>query len=698
MSVVDFGGALAYLAAGLAVVAALIVMTRERRSPGALALGLGLFAFAGRELFGLWAVQEVFPAQLRNMLRGRLAAQAFVPGLWLWFSVRYARANAKEYGRRFRWAILAAVTVPVAVLVFGWSALFPSASPILVPSWLVPVAPVGLVFHGSLLIAGVVVLMNVEAVLRAASGTAQWQVKFLVLGCGVLFGVDTFLNSQVLLDSWIRTTLFPLGSASVIVAVGLMGVSVVRRWRSPVSIYVKETQLLSSVSLLAVGVYLLVVGGFVDVIRAMAGNELAPFVAFVLGLVAVAAVLLSGEAKARTRMFLNRYLKRPSYDYRKVWDAFTRDTHAAMEIDALCAGITNTVAETFGCSVATLWLAKAGERRMVLGGSTAMSDERATAVLAAFDDGGAFIDVMAARPGKVVELNELDVPPSTKELFREIEARYAVALATRGGEPAGWLTLNGRITGEPFGVEDFALFKTLGDQSAATVENRRLTEDLGRAKEMETFQTLSTFFVHDLKNLASRLSLAMQNLPAHFDKPAFRADLLATMAKSLNKIESMTSRLTTISKGMDIEREDCDINGLIAETLEGLNASMSSTVSKELSELPSVDLDREQIQKVLTNLLLNAQEASGGSGKIRVSTTRENGWVLLAVADEGCGMTKEFMAHQLFKPFQTTKKQGLGIGLFHSKKIVEAHGGRIEVDSVQGGGTTFRVLLPTKNN
>jgi len=81
-----------------------------------------------------------------------------------------------------------------------------------------------------------------------------------------------------------------------------------------------------------------------------------------------------------------------------------------------------------------------------------------------------------------------------------------------------------------------------------------------------------------------------------------------------------------------------------------------------------------------------------------VSTSRENGWVLLVVADNGSGMTADFVANSLFKPFQTTKKNGLGIGLFQSKTIVEAHGGRIEVESAPGQGTTFRVLLPARSS
>ena len=111
---------------------------------------------------------------------------------------------------------------------------------------------------------------------------------------------------------------------------------------------------------------------------------------------------------------------------------------------------------------------------------------------------------------------------------------------------------------------------------------------------------------------------------------------------------------------------------------------------------PSILADPGQLQKVLTNLLLNAKEAVNGAsaGEIRLRTAQENGWVLLSVADNGCGMSQEFMRRSLFRPFQTTKKSGLGIGMFHSKAIVEAHQGRIEVESKVGEGTTFRVLLP----
>jgi signal transduction histidine kinase len=94
--------------------------------------------------------------------------------------------------------------------------------------------------------------------------------------------------------------------------------------------------------------------------------------------------------------------------------------------------------------------------------------------------------------------------------------------------------------------------------------------------------------------------------------------------------------------------------------------------------------------------VLNAKEAMLGKGEVRISTRRDRDWAILAVSDRGCGMSEEFIARSLFRPFQTTKKYGLGIGMFQSKMIVEVHGGRIAVASALGNGTTFQIMLPVQ--
>jgi len=207
---------------------------------------------------------------------------------------------------------------------------------------------------------------------------------------------------------------------------------------------------------------------------------------------------------------------------------------------------------------------------------------------------------------------------------------------------------------------------------------------------------MSAFFMHDLKNLASRLSLVTQNLPVHFDNPDFRNDALRTIGQSLDKINGMCSRLSLLSQKLELHTNETDLNELVRNILTSLEGLLKVRPVIDLTPLPKVILDSGQIQKVLTNLLLNANEAILEGGGIQVFTGLKGNFAFLSVTDTGCGMSQEFINRLLFRPFKTTKKQGMGIGLFHSKKIIEAHQGRIEVESEEGKGSTFKVLLPMK--
>src|SRR5204863_8021664 len=121
---------------------------------------------------------------------------------------------------------------------------------------------------------------------------------------------------------------------------------------------------------------------------------------------------------------------------------------------------------------------------------------------------------------------------------------------------------------EDLSTEDFVLVETLAAQLAASLLNLRLSARLRQAGEVEAFQTVSTFFVHDLKNLASKLSLTMQNLPEHFDDPEFRADALRVIAGSLAKIDGMCSRLAMLRQKIELSVAKCDLTQLIATTLD----------------------------------------------------------------------------------------------------------------------------------
>jgi putative PEP-CTERM system histidine kinase len=355
--------------------------------------------------------------------------------------------------------------------------------------------------------------------------------------------------------------------------------------------------------------------------------------------------------------------------------------------------VVKIVSDTFGASSVTIWLVDQKEEKLALCGSTAFSKPQSEG-LGTVGEGPKQIIRFIKNQQMPVDMDRLEGNSEmNRDFLREARIKYCAPLFA-GNEFLGIMTLNKRLTKEEFSIEDFGLLKTIADQAAANILNLEISERLKQAKEMETIQTMSSFFIHDLKNLASTLSLTMENFPTHFDNPDFRNDALRIMKQSVNKINSMCSHLSMLSQKIELKKVETDLNELVNTSLSCLNGSIHLSLVQNLKPVPKIAIDPEQIQKVLTNLILNANEAIRKGGEIRLATEQREGWLILSVSDNGCGMSKEFMGRSLFRPFKTTKRQGMGIGLFQSKVIVEAHQGKIEVESEPGKGSTFKVFLP----
>ncbi|OHE87568.1 MAG: hypothetical protein A3G75_14830 [Verrucomicrobia bacterium RIFCSPLOWO2_12_FULL_64_8] len=431
-------------------------------------------------------------------------------------------------------------------------------------------------------------------------------------------------------------------------------------------------------------------------------------------------LLQSDRVRLRVRRFVSRNFQRPLYDYRTVWRRFTEGTASRVEQADLCRSLARLVAYMFDALSVSIWVAESHET-LTLAASTSVSEAKGREIAPTAAEIAEVSGHFRNRPEPVdIETTQEAWAAALKRWhpseFPEGGHRVCVPLIGRG-EVFGLLLVGDRVGGTAFSLQDFDMLKCAADHAAASILNVHLSQKLLQARELEAFQTMAAFFVHDLKNAATTLNLMLKNLPVHFDDPAFREDALRGISKSATHINHLVGRLSLLRHELKIQPVETDLNEVVAGAIAGLETGADSSLVKDLQPLPKVLLEPEQMRKVVTNLVLNATEAVGGrsllaprqargpehveragddrgKGEVRVTTGENNGWVVLTVADNGCGMSPEFINGSLFRPFQTTKQSGLGIGMFQSKMIVEAHGGRITVSSEPGKGTTFQVHLP----
>lgn len=675
---------------------ALAALVPKPRGVAQWALAAGLLVLAAEAVFTGLTFASTDAARTLTYQTWALFAMAAIPGPWIFFSLTYSRGNWRQFAHRWRFLIFGAFAVPLALVAFfGENCVLGLKSTELAEDWFLQLAWPGSAVVLTVLLSSVLVLVNLERTFRASVGTLRWRIKYMVLGLGLLFGVQVYTTSQMLLFSGDMPSLALIKAVALLFACGLMALGAWRAGIGQVDVYPSQTLLQHSVTFAIAGAYLLVVGVLAKVIASVAGPQ-----AFVLNaavilaaLVGLAVLVLSERFRERVKRFVSRHFKRPHYDYRQVWSTFTARIASLVDAGQVCRASADWLSENFRVLSVSLWLVDEGKNQLALGASTNISENAphgdAASLILAMRTQAAPFNVDTTREPWVEALKQLH--PAA---FRAGGERICAPIAA-GGELLGFIILGDRVNGVPFTVEEIDLLKCVADQLAGTLLNIRLSQRLLAAREMEAFQTMSAFFVHDLKNTASTLSLMLKNLPAHFDDPDFRKDALRGLGKSVERINELIGRLTLLRQEMHLTPKEVDLNELVASAVNAINGVPNISVQRALAPaLPKLRVDPDKIQKVVANLLANAMEAVGEKGEICVSTAANNAWAIVAVTDNGCGMSAEYIDRNLFRPFQTTKKKGIGVGLFLSKIVVQGHRGKIEVDSEPGKGTTFRLLLP----
>jgi len=686
-------------------VLAIGALLRIKRHTAIWAFACGVFAlaFEGACTALTARVPGAESGSMLQLQASRLAATAFLPAAWLLFSLTYARGNAREFLSKWRWTLATTFLIPVALAFLFRRDLIKSVTwDDIAIKWTYQLGWAGIALNIVLLASSVLILTNLERTFLASVGTMRWRIKFMLMGIGLIFIVRLFTSSQALLFRRTDLTFEQLDSGALIVASLLAVRSLVRGGKIDLDVYPSQSVLQGSVTVLLAGIYLLIVGLGARVIAHLGGSNVFALEALLvlISLTLLVVLIQSDRLRAGLGRVLSRHFQRPLYDYRTVWRRFTEGTTSQVDQAELCRSLVKLVADIFQCLSVAIWIVDDKNESLILEASTFLSEAKGRELALSRAEAGEVILHFLKHPEPVDIETRSDrfavlLRTAHPSEFPKRENRVCLPMISQG-QIIALLVLGDRVGGAAFSAQDFDMLKCMGDHATASLLNVQLANKLLQAKEMEAFQTMAAFFVHDLKNAASTLSLMLKNLPVHFEDPAFREDALRVVSKSVAHINHVIGRLSQLRQELKIRPTESDLNEVVVGAVAGLDSEPDFSIVKTLSPLPKVLLDREQIVKVITNLVLNAKEAMSGIGQIQLSTGQENGWVVFMVRDTGCGMNAEFIERYLFRPFQTTKKNGLGIGMFQSKMIVEVHGGRMAVASQPGAGTTFQVFLPAK--
>ena len=677
------------LAAVAAAVLAGGVLVRGSARLSALSFAAGFLLFGLQEFAHFLALRPDDGGVSLEGVRVATGARLLLPVPWLLFGLTFAeddawpriRAWAPFLGAAAGLGLVGLILLPLPEML----QVVPLAG---LPRDVVVLGPLGKAAHIVALLGIVAVLFALEALLRQSKGETRWRIKHLAIGLFAAFAVEIYTISRFLLFPAVEAEPLLLEAAGLLVASAVVGTAVASRRLFDVALHVSRHVAYRSAAAALVGGYLLILGIAGEVFRRFD----IPMRDFFLGLgafgalLALALVVFSEGVRRRVKLYVDTHFYSNKYDYRRRWVEFTQSLGPAARLDALLPRLVDTLMQTMWVNRAGVFLA--GGRGGDLSLAHAEPERGDTVRILA---GGSVH--LALGGGQVVMLDA-----GAGGTAGELQAAGFILLAPMHGPHGlvGALAVGPELSGKPFTGEDRDLLATIAGQAAAAVLTAHLSRDLAAAKGMEALHRVAAFLLHDLKNCAAVLTMVTENAREHIGNPAFQRDALEAVSTSAVKMRRLIAKLSGLPSGPEIEREPMDVAEVAEEALGEFRKGLKSQVAlkADLRPVPQVVGDAAQIGRVVTNLLVNAAEAVGDAGEVLVETFAAGEWACIRVRDTGRGIPEATLRNGLFQPFRTTKPGGLGVGLYQCKTIVEAHGGRIEVESQEGMGSSFCLLLP----
>lgn len=527
-------------------------------------------------------------------------------------------------------------------------------------------------------------LWLVQGLMNGTGGRTRWAIA---LAPAALWTLDLIALASAYVSSdgdWAHGLRgIALGLVGALLAIGLHRAD---QWNLRVSRMVA----LQSMSFVAAGLYLTFVAAGASAISHWGGSRAAQTV-FIFGATATAlAALSSPHLRAWLRVKLAKHFYRHRYDYRAEWIRFTDtlgsgETSLQDRIVKAVADLTESpgglllVPSGTGLDLAADWRWQ---------GVALHPGDGADALLSHLTTTRRVIELDAVRRGQADGADAAAVPG----WIIDVADAWVVVPLPHGDRLAGVILLARPAIERPLDWEDFDLLKIAGRQVASHLAEARARQALAEAERFDEFNRRFAFILHDIKNLVSQLSLVARNAERHADNPEFRADMVATLNESSGRMNALLAKLSQHHQAKGEPMVPVALHALVESVASRRKGQHPITLSGDMTATAWGDPAR--IEQIVSHLIQNAIDASAPGEAIILRIGDDGDGVTIDVVDRGSGMSPGFVRDRLFKPFDSTKAGGFGIGAFEARQLASAMQGRLDVHSREGEGTRFRLTLP----
>ncbi|MDO8348493.1 MAG: PEP-CTERM system histidine kinase PrsK [Rugosibacter sp.] len=543
----------------------------------------------------------------------------------------------------------------------------------------------------ALVIFGIVLL---EQLYRNTTEDSRWNIKPLAIGLVAIFLFDLYFYSAAVMFRKIDDDAFSIRGFAYLLIIPLLILTVYRTRARPLNVTLSKTAAFQTTTLALVGLYLIAASAAGYYVRYLGGSWGGALQLVVLFVALLLLMLLgfSGSMRSRLKVLIGKNFFRYRYDYREEWLKFTNALCSENSVLQLGQQVIRGLGDMVESPAGSLWTKDASGNQFVQSArwnfpASDITEPTNSPMIASLDATGWVLSLeeFRSRPGRYGSMT----PPAW--LLEMPNAWLLIPLRTSAGM-VGFVLLTTSRTPVDLDWEVNDLLKTAGRQAATFLAQMQATEALLESRKFDSFNRMSAFVVHDLKNILTQLSLMVRNAERHADNAEFQKDMLLTVRHSVDRMRQLMLQLREGATPAD------SFSGVsldeIARRVQKSKAGMLPLVDLEIHETVSIRGHEERIERVIGHLVQNAIDATPADGRVWMTVRREAGMAQIEVGDTGQGMSADFIRERLFKPFQTTKQAGMGIGAYESRQYIQELGGDIQVESEENAGTRFRVRLP----